>query len=304
MHINAAFTEPFVDDLVADPEPTRLTSVACSRPAVPAQLVAGPRTVVLAGDAPAQVSTAPASWPRPPGCRFLAEPSSNARSGRCGIAGYRLLLDTALGERIERVLVFGHPTLSRPVHRLLSRRDIELVVVSPSASWPIRWAASQVCDDVELAPGDDDWLNEWRLVDRELPTDPSSAGRRAAGRGGGVLTGQSVADAVVASAPQNLVFGASSLIRNADLSPIADPIRDDPPTICWANRGLSGIDGVISTAAGTALATARPATVLIGDLGFLHDAGSPHIPAGQPVPDLARGRRRRRWQHLRHARGR
>lgn len=287
VHINAAFTEPFVDDLMADPEPTRLTSVARSRPAVPAQLVAGPRTVVLAGDAPAQVGHRARELAETARLPLFAEPSSNARSGRCAIAGYRLLLDTALGERIERVLVFGHPTLSRPVHRLLSRRDIELVVVSPSASWPDPgWAASQVCDDVELAPGDDDWLNEWRLVDRELPTDPSSAGRRAAGLGGGALTGQSVADAVVASAPQNLVFGASSLIRNADLSPIADPIRDDPPTICWANRGLSGIDGVISTAAGIALATARPATVLIGDLGFLHDAGSLHIPAGQPVPDL------------------
>lgn len=327
VHINAAFTEPFIaEPFIADAVAGRDTvagrdaltgkdasdgrdaadgqaiederaarrpvAIARSRPSEAVRLPAGPRTVILAGDAPAQVGQRARAVAESARVPLLAEPSSNARAGGCAIARYRLLLDSALGERIERVVVYGHPTLSRPVSRLMARDDIELIVVSDRASWPDPgWSATQVCDDVQLSADESGWLDEWLLADRQ-PDESAPWGEMPAASSAAVLSGQTVADAVLASCPQNLVFGASNLIRNADLSAIADSpaaaaqSAERPRTICWANRGLAGIDGVISTASGIALGTGRPTTVLIGDLGFLHDAGSLHLPVGQPVPDL------------------
>ena len=58
------------------------------------------------------------------------------------------------------------------------------------------------------------------------------------------------------------------------------PVRDvdsfleyrSDPLVVHGNRGASGIDGMISSAAGAA-ASGRPTTLLIGDLAFQHDLG-------------------------------
>lgn len=44
-----------------------------------------------------------------------------------------------------------------------------------------------------------------------------------------------------------------------------------------ANRGASGIDGIIASATGFAAGLAAPVTLLIGDLAFLHDLNSLHL---------------------------
>ncbi len=57
-------------------------------------------------------------------------------------------------------MVFGRPTLSRPIIQLLARNDVELVVVSAYADWidPGR-AASLVTDAVKLPePADRGWF--------------------------------------------------------------------------------------------------------------------------------------------------
>ena len=271
VHVNAAFTEPFVGEADLPPAAPPL-QVSALRPAAVVVLDRGPATVVIAGDAGVAVGRRAREFAEAARIPLFAEPSSNARSGDCAVAGYRLLLDTDLGSRIERVVLFGRPTLSRPITRLLSRADVELVVVSDRASWPDPGGrVSVVCDDVRLEPADERWLEAWRSADAPLPADATDL----------PISGPRLAAEVVASVQGNLVLGSSNPIRDADLA----PIRHDPPT-CWANRGLSGIDGVISTAMGVALGTERPTTVLLGDLGFLHDVGALHVPASQPVPDL------------------
>jgi 2-succinyl-5-enolpyruvyl-6-hydroxy-3-cyclohexene-1-carboxylate synthase len=177
-------------------------------------------------------------------------------------------------------VVFGQPTLSRPITQLLSRDDIELVVVSGYADWidPGR-AASLVTDAVRLPePGDRGWFETWREADKMLRErlDALLAAQP-------YFTGPALAATLWASLDAHgvLFAGSSSPIRDLDLAPISSA-----SPLVYANRGLSGIDGSVSTAAGIALALERPTHALVGDLTALHDATGLVIGREEPRPDL------------------
>src|SRR5699024_398186 len=80
-----------------------------------------------------------------------------------------------------------------------------------------------------------------------------------------------------------LVLGSSNPIRDADLA--ASPLDGDGPPVL-ANRGLAGIDGTVATATGIAHGLRLPVRALLGDLTFLHDAGSLARGAHEPDVDL------------------
>jgi 2-succinyl-5-enolpyruvyl-6-hydroxy-3-cyclohexene-1-carboxylate synthase len=117
-------------------------------------------------------------------------------------------------------------------------------------------------------------------MDRSMGLAASEARARVERSG---LTQEAVAAAVLAALGpgDDLVLGASSIIRAADLAPIAER----PPRV-FANRGLAGIDGTVATATGIALATGRPTTVLLGDLTAQHDLGALVRPPSEPWPRL------------------
>ncbi len=52
----------------------------------------------------------------------------------------------------------------------------------------------------------------------------------------------------------------------------------------YSNRGASGIDGIISTAAGIAVKSKFPTYLVIGDLAFLHDSNGLNILQNQKIP--------------------
>ena len=205
---------------------------------------------------------------------LVAEPSSNARLA--ALRTGRVLLGGPLVDEVQRVVMFGRPNLSRPVNRLLARDDIELIVASATADWvDPGWRASRVAPAVTLPPGEPDWTERWREADTRVSEALDDLLSRQA-----VLTGPAVAACVAAAVGDGvLVLGNSQPIRDADLAPL------DGQRI-YANRGLAGIDGTVSTATGIALATAEPVTLLCGDLTFLHDSNGLAAGAGEPRPDL------------------
>ncbi|WBQ06226.1 2-succinyl-5-enolpyruvyl-6-hydroxy-3-cyclohexene-1-carboxylic-acid synthase [Kribbella sp. CA-293567] len=280
VQLNCPLVEPLVPTDDGDwPEPLDgrsagpWTSVHATA-AQPSAVAPGPKTVVVAGDGASQAARLAAEaggWP------LFAEPSSRARTGPAVISAYRLLLGaTALGGEIERVLVFGHPTLSRPISQLLARPEVELIVVAPTGLWPdAAHRAAAVVTGLEVVGKDrTDWLDRWQQADQlaRAAMDKVLAGG---------LSGPAVATLVgeAVGADGMLVVASSNPVRDLDLAPVV-PIR----TV--ANRGLAGIDGTLSTAVGAALANAGATYALVGDLAFLHDSNGLVIGPAEARPDL------------------
>jgi 2-succinyl-5-enolpyruvyl-6-hydroxy-3-cyclohexene-1-carboxylate synthase len=239
------------------------------------------RTVVVAGHGAGEAAAFFAQRHRLP---LLAEPSSNARFGPNAIAAYRILLPR-FSERIERVVVIGRPTLSRPVAALINRTDIERALYLPvPAPWfePGRRAEQQISSLTELGAfagqGPEGWLESWQDAGADADARIHSLLASEESR----LSGMHIADAVWEASDGNLVIGASNIIRDMDLVAAADW----HPVDVYANRGLAGIDGTVSTAMGIALGSGIPTRVVLGDLTFLHDAGTLAAVPGEPRPCL------------------
>jgi 2-succinyl-5-enolpyruvyl-6-hydroxy-3-cyclohexene-1-carboxylate synthase len=245
--------------------------------AEPFRLEPGPLTVVVAGDdarQPARVLARDARWP------LLAEPSSGSRNGEA-LVSYRLLLaHSPLADRVERVVSLGHATLTRPVARLLARTDVPVVHVGTQATFPVPAGPGVTFVDAVETPAPDasTWLDDWRAADA-LAT--------ATVDGLTADTHYDVARAVNAAVPPGglLFVGSSSPVRDLDL--VARPYPVGEKRLVLANRGLAGIDGVLSSAIGAALG--RPSTralAYVGDLTFLHGSNGLLIAPGEPRPDL------------------
>jgi 2-succinyl-5-enolpyruvyl-6-hydroxy-3-cyclohexene-1-carboxylate synthase len=287
VHLNLPLREPLtpIDDgtgfpLPLDGRPDDAPWTTSSRAAsvfpdeIAARLSGARRGVVCVGDGlraaevDAVVSFATrAGWP------VIAEPHSNARRGPGALRGADALVrDDAFlsAHRPDLILVAGRLGLSRAVAGWLAAAPY--VVVDRDGRWadpPRRAAALVRCDltgldEVTDVKPDDGWLPGW-----------VSAAERAAAAVDEVLdeterlTEPRVARDLAAGLPDGaaLVVASSMPIRDLDLT-----MRPRSGLRVVANRGVSGIDGFVSTAQGIALAHAGPTWALAGDLSVVHDA--------------------------------
>ncbi|MFZ4842869.1 2-succinyl-5-enolpyruvyl-6-hydroxy-3-cyclohexene-1-carboxylic-acid synthase [Mycetocola saprophilus] len=318
VQLNVGFREPLSSALAAEatvpvseaPDvPSSAEKASGAAPsAVPAHVLPrGPRTVVIAGNGAgpgAEDLAHHGGWP------LIAEVSSGSRYGRALIVPYRELLDSPEhGGLIERVIVFGQPTLSRQVPALLRRENVETWVVSePDTELfdPGHNAHRAASLSVEPGPVDRDWLGHWVVAARELTAERSTdvapdleaahshdpATRLAYVRGEfqairAALDRRLLVESVWrATWPHDrLVFGASRLIR------VADEHVPGKKLSVFANRGLAGIDGTVATASGIALAQQAESEtgvtrVVLGDLTLLHDVGGMLRVPGEQVPRI------------------
>ena len=271
-----------------------------------------PGTVVVAGHGAGEIAEATA---RALGAPLLAEISSGAHFGPNLVVAYRALLDRAnFGDRVERVIVFGHPTLSREVPALIQRDGVETIVVRSASidDYNPGHRVTRITDAVvvegepDASPAGRSWLGRWVTTSRaeleqhdappvelaisNTPADQAAFNRAVIAGLRAPVTRRALVEAVwrMTWPHDRLVVGASRLARELDIVAPGKKIR------VHSNRGLAGIDGTVSTALGVALASqAREGAasggitrVLLGDLTLLHDVGSLLFGGSEPRPRI------------------
>lgn len=309
VHINAQARKPLepvppsdslrtrVDQISSEPM-TRLESARSLDPKqveqIPARVVdsvaeafaSSARPIILCGPADlrsAMSSDAVQQLAERTGAPILAEAASQLRYRglRQVIGGFDTVWRTRTGQSTcvpDFVLQLGAAPISKGWELLCASRRIRRVVVHP---W--KWAdptsdaeAVVRCDigsfvaelcraDHPRDRRDDAFTRRFELAESIAWSAADAIIRET----GDALTEGAVARMVVDSAPHGsaLVLGNSLPIRDVDTW--APP--NDKLLAVHCQRGVSGIDGVVSGGAGVASAVDGSTTLLIGDVSFVHD---------------------------------
>jgi len=221
------------------------------------------------------------------GFPILADPTSQVRCGPHDrshvVAAYDLLLrDERFARSVvpELILRFGAMPTSKPLRAWIETSDADQIVIDPYGGWnePTNRAAAILrADPTELASG---WAARVEgLEGRECPLpDRWTEAERAAQ----AALDEAFSDAEISEPALHRALGAAH--RDGDLvyTSSSMPIRDQEAFLApsgtdllfLSNRGANGIDGLISSGIGAAQASGRPATIITGDLGLLHDIGA------------------------------
>jgi 2-succinyl-5-enolpyruvyl-6-hydroxy-3-cyclohexene-1-carboxylate synthase len=272
-----------------------------------ARLVSGARGAIVIGGLPPSVSPASGPlWSTLMGWPVLAEPTSGGRTLEQGAAaaGQALIAGAwALARPPQVVIQFGATPTTRATQAFVASAEHVIVadrwhldpdpdrlgswrlavdpealpsalarhpVVQGGAGIALTEAHAQ--EDVEelwagrIDPAPSTWTDAWRTADA-----------RARAAMDDLMDGWDepfeprVARDVAGWVPEggHLLVGNSSPVRDLDLA-----MAPRGGLTVLANRGASGIDGLVSTAIGVAAAGRGPTVALLGDLSLLHDAGA------------------------------
>jgi 2-succinyl-5-enolpyruvyl-6-hydroxy-3-cyclohexene-1-carboxylate synthase len=292
VHLNVAFREPLIPPaagagtdghLMAEPGREGGRPWVVSHRAPPAPLAgdtaAGLTERILAADRGLVV----AGWGSPVEARhvastlrwpLLADPISGHR-GQEAITTYEALLRVpgfAETHRPDLVIRFGGPLTSKVAMGWLDAA-VPQILVDPDGAWldPNRTAAERVPSLPEFpsaAPAVEAWYDSWvrteQIARPALDTYLDADNEPFEGR-----VARDVA-AFCATAGREVAMLVASSMPVRDLEAFAGLV----PSRVFANRGVNGIDGLVSTVLGVAAASpARPVVGLLGDLAFFHDAG-------------------------------
>ena len=244
-----------------------------------------------------------AGFCRATGWPLLAEPCSQLRHLLDGVVvtdHHDLLLRTPWADEAppDAVLRVGGPPTCKPLRLWIERHRPAFALVDPAGAWsdPSFSVSLHVDGGPEALAAAAHEMGARARGTTSLPqptATPSAAAQDAAARASAWARRWAEADARAVAAIDRVLdaeplfeagvarqLGRSLPAGHALYASNSMPVRDvdsylrarTAPLAVHASRGASGIDGVVSAAAGVA-AAGTPTTVLVGDLAFRHDLG-------------------------------
>lgn len=215
-------------------------------------------------------------WP------IIWEPTANAHMSTNAISHGVVLLQAGIAPKAEVVVTLGTVGLSRAVLGLLKTAPLHYSIHTSTSGPDLPDPVSSASEILQAVPvlkteKDSEWLSQWQSLDAKATTAVSSALLP------DTLTGPSAAQCVwdQASDDDQLFVAASWPVRHLE----AYASKRNGLQVL-GNRGANGIDGLISTAIGTAIGTKKRTVLLMGDIAFLHDLGGLNLGEGQSKPNL------------------
>ena len=290
-HVNLPFREPLVGVAgslpVADSHsPVRMSAdvaTASERKKLSLALRAE-RGIIIAGngiDQPRFILelAAKLKWPvvadPRSNCRVAPESSHGAMVSSCADVVLRHQ-PSAESLKPTVVLRIGDPPVSKVVNQWLAQCGAEHIAVTqqPSLVDPDKVVTTHIVGSfnelfMEMSRGADsrsetEWIGAWKRCEKNARTALDEELSRQT-QLTEPLCAVTVSEAIAAGT--NLVVSSSMPVRDLEwFAPPRDGVR------VFSNRGVNGIDGVVSTAVGVALSSKSPTALLIGDIAMLHDS--------------------------------
>ena len=302
VQLNAPFREPLLPDaplLAGDgslPTPsvsTPFTSAIAGRPVLDEELVAElaallgrtPRGLIVAGpDDDPELPAALAGLALATGFPILADPLSGLRTGPHDRSRVVSRADQLVrpgpwidAHRPDLVIRTGAMPTSKPILQLLERVRPGLVVIDADGGWrepallPVTFVHADAAvtaraltvrlgSNVRRTSWTRDWIDAERAAVRAMDAWLAALDEPFEG---------TPFPALAAALPDGAVLWAGNSMPVRDLDGWL-PTTERAITV-RSNRGANGIDGVVSTALGSAAASDGPVALVVGDVSFIHD---------------------------------
>ena len=186
----------------------------------------------------------------------------------------------------EVVLTVGRVGLSRQVNDLIKKGNLVISCAVPSII--TNSAAKQRISGLFRIPAKQSnktWKQTWQeagkiahSIVQQLLKENSK------------MSALHVVDCLMKNLPKNSHIHLASSLAARDFELLTSPETNSPfsngEVSVSMNRGVNGIDGVISTAMGTALSSKLPTFAMLGDIAVLHDLSSFVIPTLEKKPNI------------------
>lgn len=216
----------------------------------------------------------------------LADPLSQLRAGNHSkntiIATYDMILRfQSLREKLKPdfIIRFGAMPVSKNyLFYVEEHEDVLQIVVEDNeairepTNHPSEYVFANsrlLCEDLVImaqeAETDQTWLTTWQKLNETVIQELDTLTE------GAITEGEAVQQVVDFIPDEAVIFVGNSMpVRDLDTF----FVPTDKQISVHANRGVSGIDGTVSTALGVAATTDKHVILLIGDLSFYHDLNS------------------------------